>query len=483
MRIITIGGSLTGLAAAAALADQGHEVLVLERDGASPPQDIAVAAGWERPTVPQEAHSHAYGSLGTNLLRDRLPDVYEALVAAGAGEIRLTDSPPPSLVGFAPEPGDEQLRMLTCRRPVFEWVLRERSLSRPGVTSRTGVTVTGLVRSVTDPARICGVRLAGGEELHADLVLDTSGRRSSADRWLGELGLPAPTETRESSRVSYYTRHYKRLTAQPPGPLNRGFGAGGLWNHYTAVLFLADNDTFSISLGVLPDDAAMKELRHEDVFTAAIRATPMLAPWIAPGNSEPISAVHAMGGLDNWSRLATPEQPLPVGFCVLGDAACTTNPSYGRGVSLGLAHVFTLVDLLAGHRAVDAELARQFAGLSLALLGPWLAEANANDRGRAAMWQATVHGGAAPTPPPGVVTFGTAVAAASRDAVIWRQVARVMMMLDQPASLYADADIRERVGRALGAGPPPAMPPGAERGELVDVVTAAAAAATVPARG
>ncbi len=65
-------------------------------------------------------------------------------------------------------------------------------------------------------------------------------------------------------------------------------------------------NTFSISLGVLPDDKPMKALREADAFTAAIRATPLLAGWVAPGNSEPISPVYAMGGLDNSARLVDP---------------------------------------------------------------------------------------------------------------------------------------------------------------------------------
>ena len=95
MRIIAVGGSVTGLAAAAALADRGHEVLILEREVAAPPSTLEEAAnGWARPTVPQAAHSHAFGSRGTNLLRDRLPDVYSALVDAGVTTILVQEPPP-----------------------------------------------------------------------------------------------------------------------------------------------------------------------------------------------------------------------------------------------------------------------------------------------------------------------------------------------------------------------------------------------------
>ena len=473
MRIIAVGGSVTGLAAAAALADRGHEVLVLEREAATPPSTVEDAAGgWPRPTVPQAAHSHAFGSRGTNILRTQLPDVYDALVEAGAGEVNLADFTPPTLGRVARIPSDDLLNMLTVRRSTFEWVLRSRVLARAGVSLRTGATVRGLL---TSGDRVTGVRLDGGEELTADLVLDASGRRTSSAKWLAEAGLPVPEAQSESCRITYYTRYYRRLTPAPPGPLNRGFGAGGMWDSYTAVLFLGEGDTFSISIGVLPDDKPMKGLRDEAAFTAAIQVTPLLAGWVAPGNAEPISPVYAMGGLDNSSRFVDPgASRLTVGFYALGDAVCTTNPANGRGISLALAHVYELADLLDAHPTVDRGQAARFAGTTKALLAPWLGEAIANDRGRAGLWEAVAAGRRPQLPPPGVVHFGAAVAASVKDVEVWRRVAHVMMSLTSPAELYANEEMAQRIGKALAGGPPPQLP-GATRAELTAAIAAAAA--------
>jgi flavin-dependent dehydrogenase len=473
MKIIAVGGSVTGLAAAAALADRGHEVLVLERETAAPPSTLEEAAGgWPRPTVPQAAHSHAFGSRGTNLLRDRLPDVYSALVDAGAGEVNLADFTPPTLGQVERVPSDDLLNMLTVRRSTFEWVLRSRALARQGVSVRTGATVRGLVASGD---RVTGVRLSDGTVLEADLVLDTSGRKTSSAKWLEEAGLPVPEAQSESCRITYYTRYYRRLTPAPPGPLNRGFGAGGMWDSYTAVLFLGEGDTFSISVGVLPDDKPMKSLREEAAFTAAIRATPLLAGWVAPGNSEPISPVYAMGGLDNSSRFVDPGAArLTLGFYALGDAVCTTNPANGRGVSLALAHVYELADLLDAHPTVDRAQAARFAGATKALLAPFLGEAIANDRGRAGLWEAVAAGQRPQMPPPGVVHFGAAVAASVKDVEVWRRVAHVMMSLTSPAELYANEEMARRIGAALAGGPPPQLP-GATRAELTAALAAAVA--------
>jgi len=472
MKIIVVGGSVTGLAAAAALSDQGHEVLILEREAAAPPSTLEEAVdGWARPTVPQALHSHAFGSRGTNILRERLPDVYEALVEAGAGEVNLANFTPPTLGPVSRVPSDDLLNMLTVRRSTFEWVLREKVLARSGVSSRIGTTVRGLM---VDGDRVTGVRLDDGSELAADLVLDASGRKTSSAKWLSEAGLPVPEAQSESCRITYYTRYYRRLSATPPGPLNRGFGSGGTWDSYTAVLFLGEGDTFSLSIGVLPDDKPMKALREEAAFTAAIRATPLLAGWVAPGNSEPISPVYAMGGLDNSSRFVDPgADRLTIGFYALGDAVCTTNPANGRGVSLALAHVYELVDLLAAHPSVDRGQAAKFAGATKALLAPWLGEAIANDRGRAGMWEAVAAGQPPRMPPPGVVHFGAAVAASTKDAEVWRRVAQVMMSLVSPAELYANDEMAQRIGKALAGGPPP---PGASRADLIAAIAPAQAA-------
>jgi 2-polyprenyl-6-methoxyphenol hydroxylase-like FAD-dependent oxidoreductase len=473
--VLVIGGSVAGLASAYAIAQLGYEVRILERDPQQPPQTLAQAQdNWRRPTVPQSLHSHAFGSLGTNLLLRRAPEIYSALLTAGARPIQLADYPSPFWTDFEPEEADQDLRMLGCRRPAFEYVLRQEVMRQPGISQLTGATVRRL--TTTGNGRVNGVELEDGQTLTAEFVVDAAGRRSRVARWLADAGLPVPPTQTSSSDITYYTRFYQQLTDEPPAPLNRGFGAGGLWDHYTAVLFLGDNGTFSISIGVLPDDTALKALRLESAFTAAIRATPLLAPWLEPGESEPISPVYAMGGLDNSIRLPVDDTVAPVtGLFSVGDSVCTTNPAYGRGVSLALAHAFGLADVLEAHPDQPEASGREFATFTGELLAPWHAEAVANDRGRAMMWRATLDGTPLGPPPPGVLTFGTVAAVSAVDPQVWRRVARVMMSLAPPQTLYADPEIAARVGRALSSGEVPHLP-GAPRDELVSLVSRAAEA-------
>jgi 2-polyprenyl-6-methoxyphenol hydroxylase-like FAD-dependent oxidoreductase len=476
-KAVIIGGSVAGLAGALALSELGYHVEILERDPALPPDSVDAAhTDWSRPTVPQASHSHAFGSLGVNLLRDRTPDIYSALVAAGADEIQLGERRPPALRDAPAEPEDAELNMLGCRRSTFELVFRREVLRRQRVAVRHGVIVRDLEFSPSGTRRVTGVRTANGDVITADLVIDASGRRSQVTQWLAAAGVPVADDRVESCEISYYTRYYRMLSPTPPGPINRGFGAGGLWDHYTAVMFLGDNHTYSISIGMLPRDPATKALRDEAAFTAAIQATPLLAPWVAPDNAVPISTVHAMGGLDNMMRGAatTRQEPVP-GLLILGDAACTTNPAYGRGVSLSLAHAYALAEVLTAHPEVGQEQSRAVAEATERLYRPWFEESVQNDRGRAMLWQATVEGRTLPSPPPHVLTFGQVAEAGATDPVVWRRLVRVMMTLSPPDTVYADEEIRTRVRAALKNGGGHGLP-GASREQMMRALGQAAAA-------
>src|SRR4051794_34745378 len=124
MDVTVVGGGVSGLGAALALARHGHQVEVLERDPTPMPETADEAFDWDRRGAPQVRHSHAFLARLRNTLRDSYPDVYAALLAEGATELRVGDDIPPTMPTFVPEPEDEDLVMLACRRTTFEWVLR-----------------------------------------------------------------------------------------------------------------------------------------------------------------------------------------------------------------------------------------------------------------------------------------------------------------------------------------------------------------------
>src|SRR4051812_5539847 len=180
MQVVVVGAGVGGLGTALALSRQGHDVTVLERDTTPLPHDPDEAFEWDRRGAPQVRHSHAMLARLRNLLRDRYPDVLEALYAAGVTDWPLTVNLPPTIDDPSPQPGDDDLVMLACRRTTFEWVLRRTVLAAPHVALLDGVVVDGLLG---EHGAVRGVRTDSGP-FDADLVVAANGRRGDVPAWL-----------------------------------------------------------------------------------------------------------------------------------------------------------------------------------------------------------------------------------------------------------------------------------------------------------
>ncbi|MFJ9418675.1 NAD(P)/FAD-dependent oxidoreductase [Streptomyces sp. NPDC101227] len=466
------------MSTALALAGAGYRVRVLER-AAPPPEGPPgqVAAVRHRPTVPQASHSHTLTSLGVRVLRQRAPQVLEAALEAGATLLDLTACAPREHGGFLPEPDDAELAALAVRRAVLDLVLYRIVRAVPGVAISHGTTVR---RLLTDHGgrRATGVVTGGGKRFPADVVVDATGRRAEARSWLAAAGVPVAADLTAPSGLRGFSRSYRLTGTCQPGALNRGNAAGGIWGHYAGVLHPGDNNTFAIALAVLPRDPAMTALSRPAGFTAAARATPHVAPWLAGGTAEPAGPVRSITCPPNVLRgVATRRQRPVAGLFSVGDAACVTNPLFGRGLSLALAHAFQVADMLGAAPRVDEELGARVAAATEDLFGPWYEQSAHDDAARIAAWSAAVHGEppAAPPAPPGPSgrpSLSEAAAAAAVDGHVWRGVTRMLMSLDTPGKIF-DAPLF-RAGVAAAQPPPPpaaARPP--SRAALLDAVAAA----------
>jgi flavin-dependent dehydrogenase len=471
-RAVIVGGGVAGLMAAMALRPLGYRVRVLERDTIPIPASVAAANdGWVRPTVPQALHSHAFTGLGMGLLRKRALEVYATLLAAGAWEIDLAGALPAPLRD-GPVVADPDLVVLACRRRTLDWVLA-RTARRLGVTVHRGEVVRGLVLSGSGEPKVIGVRLAGGAVAEADVVIDATGQRAASRRWLADAGLAVAPDETWSGEFVCYTRFYRCIGEGLPGPLNRGNAAGGVFGHYMAFVHPGDNGTYSIGIGVLPGDPALRALRDEKVFAAVAEATPLLAPWAAADAGVPVSPVHAMTTPDNAVHgVATSRQRPVAGLFPIGDAACVTNPLYGRGVALAIAHAFRLAEVLADEPEPGARQSARAAELVESLLVPWVRQAVDDDLERIRRWRMTVLGEDPPPLPDGHLGLGAATLASAFDATVWRGLARVQMSYDSPACFYGVPAMRARIRAALDGREPPVVPaPGRE--ELLRVIEGA----------
>jgi len=362
------------------LTRDGHEVTVFERDAAPVPESVEEAwEQWERDGVGQFRLAHFLAPAGREVLQERLPDVFAALVAAGAARMDLLALMPPHLAEGGARAGDERFVTYTARRPIFEQVLGKAAEAEPGVEVRRGVAVKELTMQADNGGtpHVTGVQLDSGETLHADLVVDAMGRRSQLPRWLSDVGIGPLHEESEDSGFIYYGRYFRSAdgtTPQPFGPLLAPIGT------FSILTLPSDNGTWAVTIVASSGDQVLKRMRKLECWTAVIEACPLHAHWL---QGEPISDLESMGGvLDRYRRPLIDGRPLITGIALLGDAWACTNPSLGRGIALGLLHTKCLREVVRSHLDDPLEFAQAWDAATEAQLTPWYRETVAEDRDR-----------------------------------------------------------------------------------------------------
>jgi 2-polyprenyl-6-methoxyphenol hydroxylase-like FAD-dependent oxidoreductase len=378
-RIVVLGGGVCGLASGLLLARDGHEVTVLERDAAPVPESGDEAwEEWSRDGVNQFRMAHFLQPAGRVVLEQELPDVFEALVSAGAARLDVLGLMPPNLAVGGPRAGDERFVTYTARRPVFEQILGKTAEDEPGVRVRRGSGVKELTTQVRDGTpHVTGVRLDSGETLPADLVVDAMGRRSQLPRWCSDANIGPLHEESEDSGFIYYGRFFRSpdgTTPQPFGPLLAPIGT------FSILTIPSDKGTWSVTVYISSGDQPLKRLRDLDTWTSVVQACPLHAHWL---EGEPISDLMAMGGvIDRYRRPLRDGRPLLTGIALLGDAWACTNPSLGRGISLGLLHAKCLREVVGSHLDDPLEFVQAWDAVTEAKLTPWYRETVEEDRGR-----------------------------------------------------------------------------------------------------
>src|SRR5579871_3595941 len=144
-RIVVIGGGIVGLATSMLLAKDGHEVVALERDAASPaPSPDAAWTGWERRGVNQFRLPHFLLARFRKVVDAELPEVAAQLAELGALRANVVEQIPDSFRGPLVA-GDDDFEIVTARRPVAELAVARAASGIDGLEVRRGVTAAALV--------------------------------------------------------------------------------------------------------------------------------------------------------------------------------------------------------------------------------------------------------------------------------------------------------------------------------------------------
>ena len=435
---VVIGAGIAGMASTIALTRIGYRVTLIERDNSARPENLADAASWERKGAPQFHHPHVFLPGLRKILRESYPDLLDLILDSGVSESLFLALGPASKLAE-----EQELFMLPCRRAVFEWLVRDLLQKEPGVDLRLGIAVGGLLGTAQvdgKPAVVTGVRLAGGDEILADLVVAADGRRSGLPDWLKTLGVEIGEEVKQAPSL-YMTRFYRFIGDDLGLKLIAG-REGGL----TAGAVRADNDTFAISLVPDPADVEMRRhLQDPDRFHAVARAMPAVSRFVADGISESITGVHGMGGLINRRRdyHDTAGEPLALGVFAVGDTYVCTNPVYGRGCTLAFLQSTLLANALQENPDDLAAAARAYEDDNRVQVRPWYDVSVLTD--------ALVFSGPDGPDGPGTGT-GSSLMPDGADPELIVAFMRFMSMMDPPAVAMMNPKIQEAL-QLIGGGP------------------------------
>jgi 2-polyprenyl-6-methoxyphenol hydroxylase-like FAD-dependent oxidoreductase len=448
---MVLGGGAAGLCSALLLARDGHPVTLVEQDpveATTPGQ----ALQWDRPGIPHFLQPHAFIPRGRSELRRHLPDVYEALLSAGAWDVDLRRKLP-----GAATPEDEELQYVGVRRPVIEWALRQGVLAEPLITVRDRASVEGVT---IEGDRIRGVRV-DGRTADGDIVVDALGRRTTTATWAGS----------NDCGVVYYSRYFRvRDGAElPDGPWL--LGPRGDLGYFGYSTFPGDNGTFAALLAVPPRMSEWRMLKNEPAWTAAVERIPALRQWVDPELVEPITDVLPMAGLRNTLRDYEPSAH--VGLFPVGDAYCHTDPVLAHGLAFSIIHAAALTDALREHDDLR-DAGDAYSAATQPALRERYALATALDGQRLRMWQGEPVDVTSPDGDYALFSMVAGGAAAQVDPDIFRIFVRRIGLLDSTQVLDGDVTLQRRIESMfaeLRSRPRPA--PGPDRAGMVAAIAAA----------
>jgi 2-polyprenyl-6-methoxyphenol hydroxylase-like FAD-dependent oxidoreductase len=235
---------------------------------------------------------------------------------------------------------------------------------------------------------------------------------------------------------------------------------------FSILTLLGDNDTWSVTMFGPTRDTPLKSLRDPDRFNRVVAACPLQAHWL---DGDPITDVLPMAGVvDSYRRFVVDGRPVVTGFAAVGDAWACTNPSAGRGLSVGIIHAQLLRSVVRRHLDDPGELSRALDTETEEQVAPWYWSQIKADQARFAEMTACREGTPPPPPDPTMAKFMTAI---GTDPDMFRGLIEIVGCLSHPREVLGRPEIQAALAKVDPDDAPPAFP-GPDRSQLLKLLSA-----------
>jgi 2-polyprenyl-6-methoxyphenol hydroxylase-like FAD-dependent oxidoreductase len=313
--LITVGGGLAASALARSMAAHGARVLILEQEHRFRDR---VRGEFVCPWGVAEARDLDILQLLRGTCGQEVP-----WVNMGMGPRNLPETTP------------QQLPALSFSHPEMQEALLG-AAEFAGAEARRGVAVRA-VEAGTPPAVVAGAD-GSGERLTARLVVGADGRSSATRKWAG-FSLERNTQPYLLGGV---------LLSDVSSPRDLAHIVFNPENGFVGAIFPIGKDRYRAYLG--HPASAPYRLQGKDQLPLFIAESAKVAPVFeeALARAAAIGPLASFEGSDFWV-----DHPYRDGIVLIGDAAATSDPTFGQGLALALRDARVLRDALLANSNWD----------------------------------------------------------------------------------------------------------------------------------